>query len=36
MERVTNEENEWDQTLEINIIEGPVERITRKEIVETM
>ena len=36
MEKIMNEENEWDQMVEINAVEGPIERITREEVVEAM
>ena len=31
-----NEENKWDQMVETNVIEGPVEKVARNEIVEAM
>jgi len=33
MEKIMNEENEWDHMMEA---EGPVERVTRKEVVEAI
>ena len=36
MEKIMNEENNWDQMVETDVIEGPVERVTRKEIIEAM
>ena len=34
MEYVVNEENEWGQMMETDVVEGPVKKVTRKEIVE--
>ena len=34
MEKIMNEENEWDQLMETNVVEGPVEKVARNEIVE--
>ena len=31
-----NEENEWDQMLETDVVEGPVEKVAHSEIVEAM
>ena len=31
-----NEENEWDQMVATEVLEGPVKGITRKETVKTM
>lgn len=36
MERIMNEENEWDQRVEADLVEGPVERISREEVVKAM
>ena len=36
MEKIINEENEWDHLLETDVVEGPVEKVTRNEIVEAM
>ena len=36
MERIMNEENEWDQRVEANLVEGPVERVSREEVVEAI
>ena len=36
MENFMNEENQWDQMVETEVIEEPVERVIRKEIVEAM
>ena len=35
MEKIMNEENEWSHMVETHV-EGPVEKVTRNEIVETM
>ena len=34
MEKIMNEENEWDQLMETNVVEGPVEKVACNEIVE--
>ena len=36
MERIMNEENEWDQTVEADLVEGPVERVCREEVVKAI
>ena len=36
MEKIMNEENEWDRMVETDVVEGPVEKVTRNEIVEAM
>ena len=36
MEKIINEENKWDQMVETNVIEGPVEKVTHKKFVEAM
>ena len=36
MEKIMNEENEWNLMVEIDVVEGPVEKVTRNEIVEAM
>lgn len=33
MEKIMNEENEWDQEVEADLVEGPVERVSREEVV---
>ena len=33
MERIMNEENEWDQNLKAELMEEPVERVSREEVV---
>ena len=35
-ERIMNEENEWDQNVEADLVEGPVERVSREEVVKAM
>ena len=36
MEKIMNEENEWDHVVETDLVEGPVEKVARNEIVEAM
>ena len=36
MEKIMNEENEWDCMVETGLVEGPVEKVVRDEIVEAM
>ena len=36
MERIMNEENEWYQNVEADLVEGPVERVSREEVVKAM
>ena len=36
MEKIMNEENEWDHMVEIDVVEGQVEKLARNEIVEAM
>ena len=36
MERIMNEENEWNQNVEADLVEGPVERVSQEEVVKTM
>ena len=36
MERIMNEENEWDQNVEADLVEGPVERASCEEVVKAM
>ena len=33
---IVNEENEWDQMVETNVVEAPVEKVTCKEIVDAI
>ena len=34
MEKIMNEENEWDHMVETDVVEEPVEKVARNEIVE--
>ena len=34
MEKIMNEENEWDRMVKTDVVEGPVEKVVRNEIVE--
>ena len=36
MEKIMNEENEWDRMVEADVVERPVEKVARNEIVEAM
>ena len=36
MEKIMNEENEWDRVVETDLVEGPVERVACNEIVEAI
>ena len=36
MEKIMNEENEWDRMVETDLVEGPVEKVARDEIVEAI
>ena len=36
MEKIMNEENEWDHMVEIDVVEGPVEKVACSKIVEAM
>ena len=36
MEKIMNEENEWDHMVETDLVEGPVEKVARNEIVEAI
>ena len=33
MEKIMNEENEWDQNVKAELVEGPVERVSREEVM---
>ena len=33
MERIMNEENEWDLNVKAELVEGPVKRVSREEVV---
>ena len=36
MEKIMNEENEWNQMVETDVVEEPVEKVVCNEIVEAM
>ena len=36
MEKIINEENEWDHMVETDLVEGPVEKLARNEIVKAI
>ena len=36
MEKIMNEENDWDQMTDVDVVEGPVEGVTREEIIKAM
>ena len=36
MERIMNEEKEWDQNVEADLVEGPVGRVSRGKVVKVM
>ena len=36
MEKIMNEKNEWDRMVETDLVEGPVEKVVRDEIVEAI
>ena len=36
MEKIMNVENEWDQMVEVDMVEGPVEGVTDEEVMEAM
>ena len=36
MEKIMNEEKEWDHMVETDVVKGPVEKVVRNEIVEAM
>ena len=36
MEKIMNEENEWDRMVETDVVEGPVEKVVPNEIVEAI
>ena len=36
MERIMNEENEWDQNVEADLVEGPIERVSSEEVVKSI
>ena len=36
MEKIMNEENKWDRMVETDVVEGPVEKVARNQIVEAI
>ena len=36
MERIMNEENEWDHNMKAELVEGPVERVSQEEVVKAI
>ena len=36
MKKIINEENEWNHMVETDVVEGPVKKVARNEIVEAM
>ena len=36
LERIMNEENEWDQNVKAELVEGPVERVSREEVLKAI
>ena len=36
MEKTINKENKWDHMVETDVVDGPVEKVTCKEMVEVM
>ena len=36
IEKIMNEENKWEQMVETDVVQGPVKKVTSKEIVEAM
>ena len=36
MEKIMNEENEWDRIVDTDVVEGPVEKVARNKIVQAM
>ena len=36
MERIMNEENECDQNMEVDLVEGPVERVIWEEVLKAV
>ena len=36
IERIMNEENEWDQNVKVELVEGLVERVSREEVVKVL
>ena len=36
MENIMNVEKDWDHMTEVDVVEGPIEKVTRDEIVKAM
>ena len=36
MKSIMNEENEWDQNVQADLVGGPVERVSREEVVKVL
>ena len=36
MEKIMNVENDWDHMTEVDVVVGPIGKVTREEIVSTM
>ena len=36
MERIMNKENDWDHNVEGDIVEGPIVRVNREELLQTL
>ena len=36
MKKIMNVENKWDQMVEVDMVEGPVEGVTDEEVMEAM
>ena len=36
MEKIMNEENEWDNMTEVDVVKGPIEKVAREEVVQAM
>ena len=36
MQRIMNEENEWDQNVKAELVEGSVERVSREEVLKAI
>ena len=36
MERITNEGNSWDRNVEGDAVEGPVDRVSRQEVLQEL
>ena len=36
MERIMNEENDWDRNVEVDAVEGPVVCVSREEVIQVI